>query len=55
MGTIGSAAMALAMIAAFVLGIGGVRLALRGEDRRRGLLMIVAGIVLIVNVLIWTV
>ena len=42
------------MIAAFVLAIGGVKLALRPEDRKRGLLMITAAAVLVGNVLIWT-
>ena len=45
----------LAMIAAFVLAIGGVRLALREGDRKRGILMIVAALVLVGNVLILTV
>ena len=49
-----SAAMALAMIAAFVLAIGGVRLAMREADRKRGILMIVAAAVLVGNVLTWT-
>ena len=44
--------MALAMIAAFLLVIGGVRLAMREEDRKRGLLMITAAAVLVGNVLI---
>ena len=47
-------AMAVAMIAAFVLVFAGVRLALKPEDRRRGLLMIVAAAVLVANVLVWT-
>ena len=50
-----SATMALAMIAAFLLCVGGVRLALRKDDRRRGWLMITAAAVLVGNVLIWTV
>jgi high-affinity Fe2+/Pb2+ permease len=49
-----SAAMALAMIAAFVLIAGGVKLALSQEHRSRGLLMIAAAAVLVGNVLIWT-
>ena len=49
-----SGAMALAMIAAFVLAIGGVNLALSAENRSRGLLMIAAAAVLVGNVLIWT-
>jgi len=52
MTTIASTAMALAMIAAFLLVIGGVRLAMREEDRKRGLLMIVTAAVLVGNVLI---
>jgi high-affinity Fe2+/Pb2+ permease len=51
---IASAAMALAMISAFLLAIGGVRLAMREGDRKRGLLMIVAAAVLVGNVLILT-
>jgi hypothetical protein len=54
MTTITSTAMALAMIAAFLLAIGGARLAMREGDRKRGLLMIVAAIVLVGNVLILT-
>ena len=50
-----SAAMALAMIAAFLLAIAGVRLAMRQDDRKRGILMIVAALVLVGNVLILTV
>ena len=50
----GSAVMAIAMIAAFLLVIGGIRLATRKEDRGRGILMIGAAAVLVVNVLIWT-
>ncbi len=50
-----SAAMALAMIAAFLLVIGGARLAMREGDRKRGILMIVAAAVLVGNVLILTV
>ena len=55
MNAFASAAMALAMIAAFVLTIGGARLAMRTEDRKRGILMVVAAIVLVGNVLILTV
>ena len=48
-------ALALAMIAAIVLIIFGVKLAMRPDDRKRGALMILAALVLIANVLIWTV
>ena len=51
--TIASATLALAMIAAIVLAVGGARLARR--DRQRGLLMIAAALVIFANVLIWTV
>ena len=50
-----SAALATAMIAAFILIVFGIRLARRPEERQRGLLMVAAAIVLIANVLIWTV
>ena len=52
---IAESAMALAMIAALVLMFFGAKLATRGNDRKRGVLMIVAALVLIGNVLIWTV
>jgi len=48
-------AMAIAMIAAFALiGAGGM-LAWKGKDPKRGLLMIVAALVLVGNVLVWTI
>jgi hypothetical protein len=46
--------MAIAMIAAFLLVIGGARLARRKEGRGRGFLMIGAAGVIVANVLIWT-
>ena len=51
---LGEAALAIAMIAAFLLVIGGVRLAMRKEERGRSFLMIGAAAVLVANVLIWT-
>jgi high-affinity Fe2+/Pb2+ permease len=50
-----SVAMALAMVAAFLLGIGGVKLALARQTRGRGILMILAALVMVMNVMIWTV
>ena len=50
-----SVAMALAMIAAFLLLVGGVKLAVSRETRTRGALMIAAALVLVMNVMIWTV
>jgi len=53
MDDLASGAMGLAMIAAFLLAAGGVKLILR-EDRKRGALMIAAAAVLVGNVLVWT-
>jgi high-affinity Fe2+/Pb2+ permease len=47
--------MAAAMVAAFLLLGGGVKLALERQTRGRGILMIVAAAVLVMNVMIWTV
>ncbi len=55
LGAIASAALAITMIAAFLLLGFGLKLALRPADRQRGLLMIACGIIFIANVLIWTV
>ena len=54
LGTITSAALAVTMIAAVLLLIIGAKLAMRSEERQRGLLMIACGIIFIANVLIWT-
>ena len=48
-------ALALAMIAGFLLVAAGVRLALVRQTRGRGILMIAAALVLVMNVMIWTV
>ena len=48
-------AMAFAMIAAFILLAGGIRLALDRQSRTRGILMMVAVAVVVMNVMIWTV
>jgi high-affinity Fe2+/Pb2+ permease len=50
-----SVAMAVAMVAAFLLLIGGVKLALDRQTRGKGILMILAALVMIMNVMIWTV
>jgi len=52
--TITSAAMALAVIAAFLLGFGGFRILIGKADRAKGALMIAAGAVILANVLIWS-
>ncbi len=49
-----SAAMALAVIAAFLLGFGGFRILIGKADRAKGALMIAAGAVILANVLIWS-
>ena len=54
MGTIASGALAIAMIAVFLLTAGGIRLVTRGDYRQQGWLMIVAAMVLLANVLVWT-
>jgi hypothetical protein len=47
--------MTAAMIAAILLLAGGVKLALTRQTRSRGILMIVAALVIVTNVMIWTV
>lgn len=47
--------MTLAMIAAFLLLVGGVKLANDRQTRLRGVLMIIAALVIVTNVMIWTV
>ncbi len=42
------------MIAAFVLAGFGIKLALKPENRKRGLLMVAAAVVLVANVAVWT-
>jgi hypothetical protein len=44
----------IAMVAVFALTFGAIKLLRRGEDRKRGWLMLVAAMVLLGNVLIWT-
>ncbi len=51
---LGSAVMAIAMIAAFLLVIGGARLVRQKEYRGRGFLMMGAAAVIVSNVLVWT-
>jgi len=55
MGTIASGALAVGMIAAFLLVAGGIHMIRRGEHRQQGWLMLVAAMVLVGNVLVWTV
>lgn len=48
-------ALFIAMFAVFALGAGGIYLWAKRGDKQRGLLMIAAAIVILANVLIWTV
>ena len=50
-----AAAMAIGMIAAFLLVVGGIQLMIRRGETQKGALMLVAAAVLVGNVLIWTV
>jgi high-affinity Fe2+/Pb2+ permease len=55
MNEITSGAMAIAMLAAILLTVAGIKLILSRETRMRGILMIVAAAVLVTNVMIWMV
>jgi hypothetical protein len=52
---LGSTVMAVGMIGAFMLVIGGITLIRRKDDRGRGILMLVAAAVIIVNVAVLTI
>jgi hypothetical protein len=54
LGGIASAAPAIAMLGAFACLIGGGVLIAKKRDRKRGVLMLVMAMVLVVNVAIWT-
>ena len=47
--------LSIAMIAAFVLAAGGLYMLIKGKDRKRGALMLLAALVTLANVLILTV
>ena len=46
--------MSIAVIAAFALAGGGLWLLARGSNRKQGVLMLLAALVVLANVLIWT-
>ena len=48
-------ALGLAMVTALLLLAGGAKLAVSRQTRGRGILMIVAALVIVMNVMIWTV
>ncbi|WP_265529853.1 hypothetical protein [Sphingomicrobium marinum] len=57
MSTIAAALLSIGMVAAFLLAFVGTKQAMQKEDRtarQRGLLMIAMAIILVGNVLIWT-
>ena len=50
-----AAALSIMVIAAFLLGAGAMRQIVRGKADRRSLLMLAAALVMLGNVLIWTI
>jgi len=54
MNSLGAFLLSVMMIAVFALIAGGLYVLLRRNDRKRGLLMLAASLVLLANVLIWT-
>ncbi|HEX8238633.1 MAG TPA: hypothetical protein VF574_02710 [Allosphingosinicella sp.] len=52
--TVAVAALSLAMLAAFALAGAGAWLLIRRQERKQGVLMLLAAAVLFANVLIWT-
>ena len=52
---LGATLLSIAMIAAFALGAGGLWLIARRSDPKKGALMLVAALVLLGNVAVWTV
>ena len=50
-----SIVMAFAMVAAFLLAAAGLKLSLSRQSRTRGLLMGAGAVVIVMNVMIWTV
>ena len=50
-----SVPIAIAIVAAFLLAVGGVRIVFERQTRGRGILMILAAAVIVMNVMIWTV
>ena len=55
MGNLAAAAMAVAVISAFLLAFGGLRMLRTQVTRKQGILMLAAAAVLLMNVMIWTV
>lgn len=51
---LGATLLSIAVLAAFALAGGGLYLLIRRGERKQGILMLIAAIVLFANVLIWT-
>ena len=51
----GAVLLSIAMLAAFVLAGGGIWMISKRRDVRKGVLMLVASLVLLGNVLVWTI
>ncbi len=49
-----STLLSIGVLAAFILACGGLWLIVKRQERKQGLLMLLASIVLFLNVLIWT-
>lgn len=52
---LGATLLSILMLAAFLLAAGGIRLIANRVDRRKGVLMLIAAVVLGGNVMIWAV
>ena len=52
---LGALLLSLVMLAAFALALGGIWLIVKQGDRKKGLLMLLAALVFVGNVLVWTV
>jgi len=51
----GAVLLTIAMLAAFALAGGGIWMIIKQRDNRKGVLMLVASLVLLGNVLVWTI
>jgi high-affinity Fe2+/Pb2+ permease len=52
--TIAATALSVAVIATFALVAGGIYLLVKRKERKQGVLMLIAAVVLFGNVLVWT-
>jgi len=50
----GATILSILMVAAFLLGAGGIYLIVKRQERSKGILMLLAAAVALINVLIWT-